>query len=151
MASEKADEPVITVADELDPADVAVITDGLIGYDLSQTGYYDFRPLAVFVRDPATGEVVGGLHGRSEFGLVYVAWFFLPADRRRAGIGSRVLAMAEEEGRRRSCTRIALTTLSIEAPGFYLKQGYEVAATIDCDPPGLTRYYMMKRLVSKPG
>ena len=103
-------------------------------------------PLAVFVSDPATGEVVGGLHGRSEFGLVYIAWFFLPEDLRRARIGSRVLAMAEEEGRRRGCTRIALTTLSVEAPGFYKKQGYDVAATIDCEPPGLTRYYMMKKL-----
>jgi len=139
-------EPDITVIDEPDPADVAVITDGLIAYDISQTGYNDFRPLAVFVRDPATGKVVGGLHGRSEFGLVYIAWFFLPEDLRRARIGSRVLAMAEEEGRRRGCTRIALTTLSVEAPGFYRKQGYDVAATIDCEPPGLTRYYMMKRL-----
>ena len=85
-------------------------------------------------------------HGRSEFGLVYVAWFFLPEDRRRAQIGSRVLAMAEEEGRRRGCTLIALTTLSIEAPVFYLKQGYDVAATIDCEPPGLTRYYTLKKL-----
>ena len=34
--------------------------------------------------------------------------------------------------------------LSIEAPGFYLKQGYGVAATIDCEPPGLTRYYTVK-------
>src|SRR5712692_2990603 len=140
-------DPDITVTDALDPADVAVITDGLRAYDFSQTGYRDFRRLAVFVRDPQTGEVVGGLYGRSEFGLVYVAWFFLPEDLRRARIGSRVLAMAEEEGRLRGCTRIALTTLSIEAPGFYQKHGYEVAATIDCDPPGLTRYYMMKRLV----
>ena len=46
--------PDISVNDELDPADVAVITDGLRAYDLSQTGYYDFRPLAVFVRDPQT-------------------------------------------------------------------------------------------------
>ena len=61
------------------------------------------------------------------------------------------LAMAEEEGRRRGCTRIALTTLSVEAPGFYQKQGYDIAATIDCDPPGLTRYYMMKRLVPVRG
>ena len=138
--------PDITVIDVLDPADVAVITDGLRAYHLNQIGYHDFRPLAVFVRDPQTGKVVGGLHGRSEFGLVYVAWFFLPEDLRRARIGSRVLAMAEEEGRRRGCTRIALTTLSIEAPGFYQKQGYAVAATIDCEPPGLTRYYMMKKL-----
>jgi GNAT superfamily N-acetyltransferase len=139
-------EAEITVTDELDAADAAVISDGLRAYYVNQTGYYDFRPLAVFVRDPQTGKVIGGLHGRSEFGLVYVAWFFLPEDRRRAGIGSRVLAMAEEEGRRRGCTRIALTTLSIEAPGFYEKQGYDVAATIDCEPPGLTRYYMMKKL-----
>ena len=136
----------IAAVDELDPVDAAVISDGLRAYYVDQAGYYDFRPLAVFVRDRQTGNIIGGLHGRSEFGLVYVAWFFLPEDRRRAGIGSRVLAMAEEEGRRRGCTRIALTTLSIEAPGFYRKQGYEVAATINCEPPGLTRYYMMKKL-----
>src|SRR5258708_17553384 len=118
---------------------------------LGQDGYYDFRSLAVFGRDPQTGKVGGGLHGRSEFGLVYIAWFFLPEDLRRARIGSRVLAMAEEEGRRRGCTRIALTTLSVEAPGFYQKQGYDIAATIDCDPPGLTRYYMIKRLVPLRG
>jgi hypothetical protein len=73
-------DPDITVTDELDPAAVAVITDGLIAYDLSQTGYRDFRRLAVFVRDPETGKVVGGLLGRSEFGLVYVEWLFLPED-----------------------------------------------------------------------
>ena len=44
------------------------------------------------------------------------------------------------------CTRITLTTLSVQAPGFYQKQGYAIAATIDCDPPGLTHYYMMKWL-----
>jgi GNAT superfamily N-acetyltransferase len=141
----KAD-PDITVTDELDPADVAVITEGLGAYDFSQIGYRDFRRLAVFVRDPQTGKVVGGLYGRSEFGLVYVDWLFLPEDLRRARIGSRVLAMAEEEGRRGGGTRIALTTLRVQAPGFYKKQGYDVAATIDCDPPGLTRYYMMKKL-----
>ena len=136
----------ITVTDEFDPADVAVIVDGLGAYDFSRIGYRDFRRLAVLVRNPQTGKVVGGLYGRSEFGLVYVDWLFLLEDLRGSGIGSRVLAMAEEEGRRRGCTRVALTTLSVEAPGFYKKQGYDVAATIDCDLPGLTRYYMMKML-----
>ena len=65
-------DPDIAVTDELDSADVAVITDGLRAYDLNQTGYHDFRPLAVLVRDPQTGKFIGGLHGRSEFGLVYV-------------------------------------------------------------------------------
>ena len=48
--------------------------------------------------------------------------------------------------RRRGCTAITLTTLGVEAPGFYKEQGYDIAATIDCDPRGLTRYYMMKKL-----
>ena len=139
----------IAITDELDPADSAVISEGLRAHNISEAGYLDFRPLAVFVRDRQTGKVIGGLLGRSEYGLVYVAWLFLPEDLRRARIGSRGLAMAEEEGRRRGCTRITLTTLSIEAPGFYLKQGYEVAATIDCEPPGLTRYYMMKKLENR--
>ena len=139
-------DPDISVIDEPDPADVAVIIDGLSAYDLSQIGYRDFRRLTVFVRDPLTGKVVGGLYGRSEFGMVYVDWLFLPEDFRRRGIGGRVLVMAEEEARRRGCTRITLTTLSVEAPGFYKNQGYDIAATVDCDPPGLTRYYMMKKL-----
>jgi hypothetical protein len=56
------------------------------------------------------------------------------------------LAMAEEEGRRRGCTRAVLSTLHFQAPGFYLKQGWEVAARIDCEPPGHTRFYMTKKL-----
>ena len=29
--------------------------------------------------------------------------------------------------------------MEIQAPGFYRKQGYEAAAILDCDPPGITR------------
>ena len=93
----KAD-PEIIVADDPAVVDIAVITEGLRAYDLSQIGSCDYRPLAVLVRDPRTGIVVGGLYGRSEYGLAYVDWFFLPKDLRRKGIGSRVLAVAEQEG-----------------------------------------------------
>jgi hypothetical protein len=68
----------ITVTDELAPAELAVIVDGLGAYDSSRIGYRDFRRLAVLVRNPQTGKVVGGLYRRSEFGLVYVDWLFCP-------------------------------------------------------------------------
>jgi hypothetical protein len=48
--------PDINVSDALDSTDAAVITDGLRACDLNQTGYHDFRPLAVFVRDPQTSQ-----------------------------------------------------------------------------------------------
>jgi hypothetical protein len=55
--------------------------------------------------------------------------------------------MAEEEGRRRGCTRAVLSTIHFQAPVFYLKQGWEVAARIECEPPGHTRFYMTKKLL----
>jgi ribosomal protein S18 acetylase RimI-like enzyme len=145
-----ADDPKASVdiilKDSLDPAELAVLVDGLEAHNLSRVGYNDFRPIAVTVRDPQTNKVVGGLSGRSHYGMVYVDWLFLPEGLRGARIGCRLLAMAEDEARRRGCTRITLSTMSVEAPGFYRKQGYDVAATIDCEPSGITRYYMMKKL-----
>jgi GNAT superfamily N-acetyltransferase len=136
----------ITLTDEPDPDDSAVISDGLRGYNETQAGAWDGRPLAILVRDAGTDRVLGGLLGRTSLGLLTVERFFLPEERRRARLGSRILAMAEAEGRRRGCTRAVLSTLHFQAPGFYLKQGWEVAARIDCDPPGHTRFYMTKKL-----
>jgi len=139
-------EPKITVTDAPDDADIKIIQDGLKAYNTEKAGYDDYKPLAVFVTDPATGKVVGGLYGGSYLGQLRVDRFFLPEDRRRDRIGSRVLKMAEEEGRKRGCSRISLNTLEIQAPGFYLKQGYTMAAKLECDPPGITRYLMTKKL-----
>jgi GNAT superfamily N-acetyltransferase len=146
MAEPKVSDPYMIVTDAPDAADTAVIQEGLRAYNTEKAGYDDYKPLAVFVTDPVTGKVVGGLYGGSYLGQLRVDRFFLPEDRRRGRIGSTVLALAEEEGRRRGCTRIALYTLEIQAPGFYLKQGYTMAAKLDCPPPGITRYLMTKRL-----
>jgi GNAT superfamily N-acetyltransferase len=138
--------PILTVTDAPDERARALIADGLSGYNDEKAGYRDFRPLAVVVSDPATGEVVGGLTGRTSFGLLFVERFFLPEEWRRNSLGSRVLGLAEAEAKRRGCTRAALFTLTFQAPGFYQKQGYDIAAQLDCDPPGATRMLMTKRL-----
>jgi GNAT superfamily N-acetyltransferase len=139
-------EPAITLSDAPSEDERAVIATGLGAYNTAQAGYSDAQPLAVFLRDPASGAVVGGLYGRSYLGLLTIERFFLPEERRRGRVGSRILALAEAEGRRRGCTRAVLSTLHFQAPGFYLKQGWEVAAKIDCEPPGHTRFYMTKKL-----
>src|SRR5690242_3823550 len=140
-------EPKLVLTDAPDPADTAVIANGLRAYNTEQAGRDDSRPLAVFVTDPASGKVVGGLFGSSYLGQLRVDRFFLPEGLRRDRLGSRLLVMAEEEGRRRGCTRISLNTLEIQARGFYEKQGYMAAATLGCEAPGVTRYLMTKRLV----
>jgi GNAT superfamily N-acetyltransferase len=139
-------ETTITLTDAPDDDERAVITNGLRAYNEAQAGGSDGGPLAILVRDPETKKVVGGLLGRTYLGLLRVETFFLPEDLRRARLGSRILAMAEEEGRRRGCTRAVLSTLHFQAPGFYKKRGWEVAARIECEPPGHTRFYMTKKL-----
>ena len=139
-------ETTITLTDAPDDDERAVITDGLRAYNEARAGCWDGRPIAILVRDPETERVLGGLLGRTSLGLLRVDTFFLPEDLRQGRLGSRILAMAEEEGRRRGCTRAVLSTLHFQAPGFYLKQGWEVAARIDCAPPGHTRFFMTKKL-----
>ena len=139
-------ETSITLTDAPDDREGAMITEGLRAYNEAQAGVSDSRALAILVRDPETQNVVGGLLGRTSLGLLRVERFFLPENLRRGGLGSRLLAMAEEEARRRCCTRAVLSTIHFQAPGFYLKQGWEVAARIDCEPLGHTRFYMTKKL-----
>jgi GNAT superfamily N-acetyltransferase len=139
-------ESTITATDAPNDDESAVIADGLRAYNEAQTGYSDSRALALLVRDPETKKVVGGLLGRTSLGLLRVERFFLPESLRRDRLGSRILAMAEKEGRQRGCARAVLSTVHFQAPGFYLKQGWEVAARIDCEPLGHTRFYMTKKL-----
>jgi GNAT superfamily N-acetyltransferase len=139
-------EPKITLTDTATPQELAVISDGLRDYNTSQAGYDDYKRLAIFVTDAESGAIVGGIYGGSYLGQLSIERVFLPEDLRRYRLGSRLLAMAEEEARKRGCSRITLNTLEIQARGFYLKLGFETAATLTCDAPGVTRYVMTKKL-----
>jgi GNAT superfamily N-acetyltransferase len=124
----------------------AVIGTGLAEYNRSQASYTDARPLAVLVRDPQSGDVLGGLLGRTTLGLLFVDLIHLPDALRGQGLGSRVLATAEQEARRRGCTAATLFTIHFQAPGFYARHGWREVGRIECDPPGHTRICMSKRL-----
>ena len=139
-------EPKIVLTDTATPEELAVIADGLRAYNTAQAGYDDYKRLAIFVTDPQSGAIVGGIYGGSYMGQLSIERVFLPENLRRYRLGSRILGMAEEEARRRGCSRITLNTMEIQAQGFYLKLGFETAAALACDPPGITRYVMTKRL-----
>jgi GNAT superfamily N-acetyltransferase len=139
-------EPQFVVTDAPNPEEEAVIRDGLSAYNLEKAGYRDQQSLAILVSDPETGEVVGGLLGGTSFGLLRIDRFFLPESLRKQGLGTKVIKAAEEEGMRRGCSRALLTTLSFQAPGFYRRQGWEVLAQLDGEPPAPTRFLMTKRL-----
>ena len=136
----------VFLTDRPEAEDVALISDALDGFNVQETGIDDRRPLAVLVRDPETGRVVGGLTGRTSLGLLFVDLFYLPPALRGSGVGSEVLRQAEEEGRRRGCRSGVLYTISFQAPGFYAGHGWRVFGKIPCDPPGTSRVFMTKDL-----
>ena len=126
----------------------AVITDRLDQFNIDSTGIADNTALDVLIRDDVTGQVVGGLVGRTSLGVLFVDYFFVPASLRGKGHGSRALAMAEAEAIRRGCTASLLFTMAIQAPSFYEKHGYETFGRVECSPPGNARIFMSKQLRS---
>lgn len=138
--------PTVFVTDAPGAEEIAVISRGLDEYNEQETGRNDERELAVLVKDNETGQVLGGLTGRTSLGLLFVDSFHLPASLRGSGLGSEVLEAAEDEGRRRGCRNAVLYTLSFQAPGFYQRNGWQVFGAIPCHPPGTSRVFMTKEL-----
>lgn len=136
----------IAVTDAPGTQALELIADGLDQFNLEAVGHADRRTLAVLATDPASGEVVGGLSGRTSLGLLFIDLFYLPAAQRSNGLGSQMLAAAEEEARRRGCRSAVLYTISFQAPDFYVKHGWTVFGQVPCDPPGTSRIFLRKDL-----
>ncbi len=117
MSAEGRREPRVAVTDAPDARVEAAIGEGLRRFNAQQSGIDDSRPLAVVVSDPDTNEVLGGITGRTSLGLLFIDLVFLPDELRGDGLGSRILKLAEDEGRRRGCRAAMLYTISFQAPG----------------------------------
>ncbi len=137
-------EPEIVVTDTPEQQDVEVIGQGLSAFNGEHVGASDRRRLAVLVKD-AAGNTVGGISGSSSLGVLFLDLIYLPEALRGDGLGSRMLAMAEEEGRQRGCRSAMLVTLSFQAPDFYRRHGWRVFGEIECDR-GTSRIFMTKQL-----
>ncbi|MGS0896739.1 GNAT family N-acetyltransferase [Burkholderia stagnalis] len=128
------------------PAARDLINRKLGEFNHAATGRSDAAALDVYVTDAATGEVLGGLTGRTSLGLFFIELFYLPESLRGGGVGSRLLHTAEAEAKRRGCARAVLYTISFQAPDFYRKQGYEAFGEVPCEPEGTSRVFMAKVL-----
>jgi GNAT superfamily N-acetyltransferase len=138
-------EYTVSITDSPDPVDVDVVKQGLDAYDASQGAVVDWVPLALFARD-RDGVIVGGLTGSTYWGYLYVGRLWTEQRHRNAGLGSRLLADAEQEARRRGCHSVHLMTGSFNALPFYQKRGYTIFGELHDMPPGHIQYFMCKKL-----
>jgi GNAT superfamily N-acetyltransferase len=92
----------------------------------------------------------GGLKGTAHAGIHDHSDRFSSPHRckrfRNLGVGSRLLADAEQEARRRGCHAVHLMTGSFNALPFYQKRGYTIFGELSDMPMGNTQYFMQKKL-----
>jgi ribosomal protein S18 acetylase RimI-like enzyme len=133
---------------ETDPAsgEIQALRDSLNAFNVASMGGLEGEELAIFVRD-AAGVLRGGLYGWTWGGVLEVNLLWVHEAERGRGLGSRLLAMAEAEGRARGASMAVLDTHSFQAPDFYRRHGYEVYAILEGYPAGHSKLYFRKRLL----
>jgi GNAT superfamily N-acetyltransferase len=116
----------------------------LSDFNATHVGPTKHVPLWLLARD-TEGKVQAGLLGQTYWSWCSIDVLTVAEAYRRQGIGSRLLAKAEEIARQRGCIGVRLDTTSFQAPGFYSRHGYTEFGRLDDHPPGHTRHSFMKR------
>jgi GNAT superfamily N-acetyltransferase len=137
-------QPLI-VEDQPAAHDLHFLGDQINTYNMTQTGSYDGRALAVFIRDEQ-GEIIAGISGYTWAGMCEIEFLWVRPDLQGQGIGGQLLQAAEQEAQARGCEIIILGSYSFQAPGFYQQHGYELVGRIENCPPNHTNYYFKKPL-----
>ncbi|HKT37574.1 MAG TPA: GNAT family N-acetyltransferase [Ktedonobacterales bacterium] len=137
--------PRLTIEDAPDEADVRFVEERIDAYNVAATGYDDYRPVAIFVRD-SEGAIMAGLTGFTWGGTLKVEFFWVRDDLRGQGYGSRLIEAAEREAVARGCRQAVLDTHSFQAPDFYPRLGYVRCGLAEDWPLGHQQIYFQKRL-----
>jgi GNAT superfamily N-acetyltransferase len=140
------DNPVqIEVTQNVEPENRQLLARRLQEFNAPYLGSHPFGNLDVYVRD-SDGQVVGGLVGEFAFGWLVIRVLWLEERFRRRGIGTRILASAENTAIEKGCHAAILDTMSFQAPAFYEKHGYVRVGLVDGYPGGAQQIFMRKEL-----
>lgn len=121
------------------------LTKELVAFNTAATGAADRGTFSVKVADEA-GDLVGGLAAWTWGGLCGIELLWVREDGRKNGWGGRILQAAETEARRRGCDRVAVSSFTFQAPGFYQRHGYaETGRTLGI-PGGHADVHLFKSL-----
>lgn len=131
--------------------DIAEIRAGLEAYNRRYAADGEYEPLVIVVR-AADQSIAGGLLGGTYWGWLHVDILWLAEAARGQGLGTRLMAMAEQEALGRGCRRAHLDTMDFQALPFYERLGYAVWGVLENLPVGHRRYFLQKALqAGSPG
>lgn len=134
----------LTIEDRPTAEDCEAIGNALDAYNRQFLGETGFSRMGLFIRDEQAG-IKAGLVGIVYAGWLYVADLWVHADLRRRGIGTQLLALAEQRAVALGCRFAMLDTFSFQGPEFYPRFGYRVYGVLDY-PPRHQRLFLRKVL-----
>jgi GNAT superfamily N-acetyltransferase len=102
------------------------ILEQLSNFNASHAAPARAAAICIHRADP-NGGIAGGLYGMIAYDWLAIELLFIPEDLRRRGLGSQLVAEAEEQARTRGCIGAWLDTFSFQARRFYERQGYSLA------------------------
>jgi GNAT superfamily N-acetyltransferase len=108
------------------------------------------RPLILLALDG--DRTVGGLFAETQLAWLRISIMAVAPERRSQGIGTALLAAAEQQAVDRGCRHAYVDTMEYQAPRFYLEHGFAVVGEIpDWDSHGHAKYYLAKPLAGLAG
>ena len=110
-----------------------------------QSGVERDCSLTVMMTDEA-GEIVAGVLGDAFLGCMCVYRLWVEQQWRGKGLGSRLMALAQEQAREVGCSTIQLDTFDFQAPRFYEKLGFEELGRFRCFTGGPEKVFLFKKL-----
>ncbi|MBE6908935.1 MAG: GNAT family N-acetyltransferase [Ruminococcaceae bacterium] len=99
-----------------------------------------------FVAEDDEGKIVGAVTGRAYYNEVHIGDLIVAENRRRSGLGRRLVGAVEDCYRGKGYDVATLTTFGFQAPVFYQKLGYTVEFIRESPDPRLNKYFMRKSL-----
>ncbi|WP_409293072.1 GNAT family N-acetyltransferase [Peribacillus sp. SCS-37] len=112
-------------------------------FDESLHGRY--RKVNLFVKDEEGG-ILGGILCEICWDWMEVKYLFIEDEKRKSGLGRRLLSEAEKVAAEKGCTYIKLDTLSFQAFDFYRKMGYQEYGRIENAGGKFSHHYLKKDL-----
>lgn len=119
------------------------LVDNLRQFNFKMMSEERSKPLMVVIRDDS-GEIVGGIAGRTIYHQFLIEVLWVHDDKRGQGLGIQLMELAECEAKKRGCIAAQVDTLSFQAPKFYEKMGFQIVGKVTDVKNSPDRYFLLK-------
>ncbi|WP_247951231.1 GNAT family N-acetyltransferase [Streptococcus cristatus] len=107
----------------------------------------ELEPKDYYLTREEEGRLIALLHAHQVLENIHIKALVVDKEHQKKGLGASLLAELEEKAAEAGVTSITLSTKSYQAKDFYIKQGYEIYASLEDVPQkGVTKYHFIKRL-----